>query len=408
MPFDNTSPGDLAFGQRVRNYRRRSGRTRAVLGGMVGRSEGWVKLIETGKLGMPRIPLLLRMADVLGVEDLADLTGIERLSASSYTKAAHDGLPAVRQALTRYRLGPSIGEPLTASELVQRVAQAWQHWHAGGEHRTRMAVLLPDLLGDLQQAVRELDGRQRRDALAALAETYHLAQLYLSFQPAAELVMLTGDRAMAAAQDADNPHAIASAAWYMNHVFRDAGEQHEARLELAVHAADLLHPEAGPEDAARWGMLQLAGALSFARVGQKGHAWRFWDRADQTARSLGDHYSHPYLIFGRGMVDAYAITMNIDLAEPSKALDVAASLDVDAMPSATRRSFHRIETARAYSIQGEQVAVVHLLKRAYEDSPETARFNSFTRSAAADLAASNNQVIARDARDLARKLGVPA
>jgi hypothetical protein len=49
--------------------------------------------------------------------------------------------------------------------------------------------------------------------------------------------MLTGDRAMTAAQDADGPRAIAAAAWYVNHVHRDAGEASEARVEPAEQAA---------------------------------------------------------------------------------------------------------------------------------------------------------------------------
>ncbi|UGY92170.1 hypothetical protein [Streptomyces gobiensis] len=77
------------------------------------------------------------------------------------------------------------------------------------------------------------------------------------------------------------------------------------------------------------------------------------------------------------------------------------------MPSATRRSFHMIESARAYSLQGEQVAVVHLLKKALEISPETARFNLFARGTVAELAESDNAAIRDDVLYLRNKLGVP-
>lgn len=405
MPVDDTAT-PLTFGARVRQYRERAGMTRAVLGGLVGRSAEWVKSIECGRTQMPRLALLLRLADILSVRDLASLTGNERLAAATYTKGSHDALPAVRHALTTYRLGESLDEPPAVDELERRVREAWGHWHAGGDHRTRIAVTVPDLLADLQAAPRALTGGERRRALIALAQVYHLAQLFLSFQPAAELVMLTGDRAMAAAQDADDPYAIAGAAWYMNHVFRDAGERHDARVDLAMHAADLLRPDAGPEDAARWGLLQLAAALSFAKVGRKGDAWRYWDRADDAARRLGDGYTHPWLVFGQGMVDAYAITMHIDLAEPARAIEVAGALDLTGMPSATRRSFHAIETARAYSARAEPLAVVHLLKDAVKTSPETVRYNLFARGAVSDLAAEGNVMIRRDVAALADRIGV--
>jgi len=408
MPEHTDIPTTATFGQRVRRARERAGLTRPVLGGLVGRSAEWVKFVESGRLQMPRLPLLLRLADVLGIEDLAELTGEERLSAATYTKAAHDALPAVKAALTTYHFNGAEDEPDSADELAERVRQAWQLWHGFGDHRTRIAMLLPDLLADCQHAARGLDGRDRRRALAALASTYHLTQLYLSFQPAPELVMLTGDRSMTAAQDADDPHAVAAAAWYMNHVFRDAGERHEARVDLAMKAADLLTPDRGPEDLARWGLLHLAAALSYAKVGRRGDAERYWDRADDAARRLGDSYAHPWLIFGRGMVDAYAITMNTDLMRSGPAVDVATHIDLAPMPSATRRSFHLLESARAYRLQGESVAVVHLLRKAYEASPETVRFNLFARPAVSELAIGDNAMIRDDARQLAHQLGVPA
>lgn len=396
------------FGQRVRRARERAGLTRPVLGGLVGRSSEWVKFIETGRLHMPRLPLLLRLADVLGVEDLAELTGEERLTAATYSKAAHEALPAVKAALTTYHFNGADEEPESAAELAARVRQAWQLWHGEGDHRTRIAMLLPDLLTDCQHAARALEGNDRRRALVALAETYHLAQLYLSFQPAPELVMLTGDRSMTAAQDADSPHGIAVAAWYMNHVFRDAGERHEARVDLSMKAADLLTPERSPEDLARWGLLHLAAALSYAKVGRRGDAERYWDRAGDAAKRLGKGYAHPWLIFGKGMVDAYAITMNADLVRSGPAIDAATHIDLAPMQSATRRSFHLVESARAYRLQGEDVAVVHLLKKAYEESAETVRFNLFARPTVAELATGNNVMIRDDARYLAQQLGVPA
>ncbi|MFE9246153.1 helix-turn-helix domain-containing protein [Nocardiopsis sp. NPDC006938] len=392
----------------MQHYRTRNGQTRAVLGGLVGRSAEWVKAIETGRLKVPRLPLLLRLAEVLRIDDLAVLTGEERLSATTFTRDTHEALPKIRDALTTYRLTLPDREPPTAQRLEDRVRQAWQLWHANPDHRTQVSRVLPGLLADLQTTARVVEGNERRRILAAMAQTYHLAQLYLSFQPAQELVTLTGDRAMAAAQDADDPHAIAVASWYMNHVFRDAGERHEARVDLAMNAADLLRPENGTEDLARWGLLQLAAALSFAKVGRSGDAWRFWDQADRAARRLGDHYAHPFLIFGRSMVDAYAVTINVDLFKSGTAVRTAGIIDLAAIPSATRRSFHIIESARAHSLQGEEVAVVHLLAKAFEESPETARYNRFTRATVMDLSVSGGGMIREDAQRLARKIGVPA
>lgn len=106
------------FGQRVRRARERNGQSRAVVGGLVGRSAEWVKAVECGRLRTPRLSLLLRLADVLGVNDLADLTGDDRVTVATYAKTAHPSLSAVRAALSSYRLSGSDEEPDEAEELA--------------------------------------------------------------------------------------------------------------------------------------------------------------------------------------------------------------------------------------------------------------------------------------------------
>lgn len=385
--------------------RDRAGLTRPVAGGLAGRSAEWVKGIETGTIGMPRLPMLMRLATIYEC-DIADLTGDDRIAAATYTKAAHAELPAIKRALTTYRLTPTDAEPEPAAALTARIRQAWKLWHGTGDHRSRVASLLPDLLADTQHSARVLDGADRRRALVAQAQAYHLAQLFLSFQPAPDLVMLTGDRSMTAAQDADSPRAMAGAAWYMNHFYRDANEAAEARVELAEQASALLRQD-DEEDLARWGLLQLAVALSYAKIGREGQAWRYWDRAHEAARRLGPDYAHPWLIFGQGVVDAYALTMHNDLMQPGKALAVAEALDVSRIPSATRRSYHLIETARAHGMRDEGVAAVALLQKAHRESPETIRFNMHTRMVLPELAKTGPRMVREDAHTLALELGVP-
>jgi transcriptional regulator with XRE-family HTH domain len=50
----------LKVGQRIHYFRTRAGMTRAVLGGLVGRSAERVKAVESGRLLTPRLPLLVR------------------------------------------------------------------------------------------------------------------------------------------------------------------------------------------------------------------------------------------------------------------------------------------------------------------------------------------------------------
>lgn len=56
-------------GERIKHFRTRVGMSRPVLGGLVGRSAEWVKAVETGRLQVPRLPMLLRIARALNVSD---------------------------------------------------------------------------------------------------------------------------------------------------------------------------------------------------------------------------------------------------------------------------------------------------------------------------------------------------
>ncbi|MFD7093408.1 helix-turn-helix domain-containing protein [Streptomyces xanthophaeus] len=394
------------FAHRARAARDHAGLTRPVAGGLVGRSAEWVKGIETGAIGMPRLPMLIRMATVYEC-DIADLTGDERIAAATYTKAIHAALPAVKKALTSYQLAPTDTEPESAEVLAARVRQAWKVWHGEGTHRTGIAALLPDLLTDAQHSARALDGADRRRALAVQAQVYHLTQLFLAFQPEPELITMVGDRAMAAAQDADSPRAIAGAAWYMNHIYRDGNTAAEARIDLAEQAGALLRQD-DPDTVARRGLLHLATALSHAKTGRNGLAWRSWDQAAKAAARLGEGYAHPWLIFGEGIVNAYAVTIHLSLVQPGKAVDAADALDLSGVPSATRRAGHLIEAARAHGMQSGGVAAVALLGKAFRTSPETVRYSTHARMVLPEYAKAGPRTVRDDARELALELGLSA
>jgi hypothetical protein len=394
---------DAPFSERLQYYRTRAGRSRAVVGGLVGRSAEWVKALETSKIGMPRLPMLVRLAEVLDIENLADLTGDQRMSRATYTKHAHEDLDSIRDALHSYPVTTS-DRPVPADVLAGRVQQAWRAWHTSRYERGAVAGLLPGLLADARVSARRLEGEERREAARQLAQVYHIAQLYASHQPVPELVYMTGDRAMHAAQDADDPVAMAGAAWYLNHVWRDAGEAAEAREELARDVAGLLRPAEDEQDRALYALMHLAIALSHAKLGKEGDAWRHHDEADRAARSLGAGYAHPWLMIGPGMVSHYAVTIHLDLQKPGLARQAARRIDPAAIPSRTRQSRYLVEVARAYHREGDDVAAVHLMQKADKLSGDTFAFSLFARSIVADLLPDPPAAVAEDVRELARTL----
>ena len=114
----------LPVGQRIKLLRERRGLSRAVVAGLCGRSESWLKKIEQGTRQAVRLPTLLRLAEVLRINDLTELTG-QQLPRAVYGKPTHEATPTVQQALTSYSLsatagGEKVGPPST-SELRARI-----------------------------------------------------------------------------------------------------------------------------------------------------------------------------------------------------------------------------------------------------------------------------------------------
>jgi hypothetical protein len=89
--------------------------TRDVLGGLVGKSGSWVKAVETDRLQPPRLPTLLRIAEVLRVRDLAELTGDQSMPIRMFTGPGHAALPQVRAGR------PIPGSPLLATAPIHAV-----------------------------------------------------------------------------------------------------------------------------------------------------------------------------------------------------------------------------------------------------------------------------------------------
>jgi transcriptional regulator with XRE-family HTH domain len=97
----------LVFGQRLQVLRTRKGMTRDQLGGLLGKSGSWVKGIETGRLKTPKLDTILRIAELLRVRDLSDLTGDQSVHVDLFVGPGHPRLGAVKAAVDAFPLTTS-------------------------------------------------------------------------------------------------------------------------------------------------------------------------------------------------------------------------------------------------------------------------------------------------------------
>ncbi|GAA4607525.1 transcriptional regulator with XRE-family HTH domain [Actinoplanes octamycinicus] len=403
----------LAFGQRLQLLRTRRGLTRDQLGGLVGRSGSWVKGIETGRLKMPKLQLILALAEALRVRDLSDLTGDQSLHVDLFIGPGHPRLAAVKAAVDAYPVATAQEAPPIA-HIRARLARAWSARHSAPNHREVIGALLPELIRDAQVAGRQADaGPARRAAQAVLSEVYSLAQFFVAYQPDAALLWRVAERSLIAAQESEDPYAIGVAAWLAAQARRDAGHYDAAdavNLETLAYLKPLLE-DAAPRVLAITGALTAEAGYTAARRGETGTAWRHWDKAREMADrldALEPGYYDPVTSFSRAIMGAHAVTVAVELRQGGESVRQSAAADAVIIPSRPRRARHRIEEARGYQLDGQPDVALATLEKAHEAAPETIKYNGFAKRIVLEEAESKTPGRRRRASELAVKIGLLA
>lgn len=401
---------DLSVGERIKVLRESRGMSRATLAQFCERGPDWLKKIESGERELRSHTLLLRLAAALQLSDLSTITGTESGPAAPVPlgRLNHPTMPDIWAAVMQRTLSPHGGTPTDVAILQGRVDQSWRLWHTSGHNRTEVGALLPTLIRDAEAAVRALDGEQRRAALVALSDVYRLTGQATAYVAPAELAWVVADRALSAAQDADQPAAIAAAAWNMGNILRETSYPEDA-LRVVNEAADLIRPhlENSPDDwRGVYGALQLHAAVTAAREGREGDAWNYWDRGDQVAKSLPADYVHPSTVFGRANVDFHAVSVATDLRKSQKALGLADDIDPDVMPSRERRARLWVEVARGHLQRGDRTAALHVMQMALRIGVETVSYTPSARTAAAELWRHAPRSMRAETSQLAEAVGI--
>ena len=401
----------LAFGQRMQILRQRRGWNRDQFGALIGHTGDWVKKVETGRMQAPRLEDALRIAEMLRVRDLSELTG-HPVHVPLFTGPGHPRLPAVKAAIDAFPLSLS-GEAPPAAHIAARLARAWSARHKAANHREVIGKLLPELIRDAQLAVRQAGtSADRRAAQACLAEVYSLSQFFIAYQPDAGLLWRVAERGLVAAQESEDPHSIGVAAWLAAQAHRDSGPDHydaadAVNLETLRFLEPLL-PDAPDHLVAIIGALTFEAGYTAARRKETGTAWGYWDKAKAIAAQLPADYYHPVTSFSRSIMGAHAVTVAVELHAGGESVRQAAKADADTINSKPRRARHRIEEARGYQLDGQPDVALATLEKAHEAAPETIKYNGYAKTIVLEEAESKVPARRQRAAELAVKLGLLA
>ncbi|MEU6405891.1 helix-turn-helix domain-containing protein [Streptomyces sp. NPDC046985] len=395
---------DLPIGDRVRHYR--GGRRQDAVAGLVGISPDYLSQIERG-LKVPSLQILYALAQELGVPTAALLS--DQPPADEETGTLPE--TAVGRALLGY--GPArSAEPESASVLRDRVEGAWQSWQTVPGRFTAAAQTLPALVADMEHAVRAAragaDVAQRRAVLQAAADLYCLLRSYLRRIGRVDLATLAADRAMRAAEDADDPLRIAAAQWNLAHVLLAAGQPAEAE-ELALRAAERVAVARMPETerAAMGGALQLVAVVGAARRRRWWEAReRLREHAAPAARVVPDGSNFGWTAFGPTNVAVHAVSIEMEAGETGEALHTADAIDISGLPSREREFTFGLEVAACHSQRRDDAAALLSLLSLEAIAPEDLARTPLARHLVLTVIRRARAMQARQAEHLAERIGL--
>ena len=234
------------IGMRLQAARAANRKTRVVVAGLTGITSDYLYQIECGKK-LPTLTVLTRLAAVLNVPP-SRLLDESQARAGDRTSMTETGT-ALYRALTQ-PVAPY--EPPPVAELHDHIRSAWRIWQTSPYRYSKVSHRLPTLVTDTELSLRhDTSGGERRAAQCCAADLYTLLRTVTKRLGQVDLSLLAADRAIRAADLADDPHRLAAARWNLAHVLL-ADHQTEGAEDVAMQAADAIHPlmKAGDLDAA--------------------------------------------------------------------------------------------------------------------------------------------------------------
>ncbi len=305
-------------------------------------------------------------------------------------------------ALSTVMAKPRAGRLTT---LTREVERAWRLTH--GAVFTELVPLLVELLPRLESAARAAtDPAVREQAYALLAGGYQATAAVLVQLGEIETAWVAADRAIAAAERADDPVLMAAGAFRLTLVFQSDRRHDQAEL-TARTAVDAIAPLVGtgaPEVLSVAGALRLQLAVTAARANDSERAYAELALARELAETLGVDRNDYQLEFGPTNVRLHEIGVAVDIGDAGTALRLAAGVDHRTM-SPERRSRMLIDVARAHLQRRNATGVVRALSEAENTAPEHVRAHRLVKNILYDLVRSEHRADPT-VRRLARRCGI--
>jgi transcriptional regulator with XRE-family HTH domain len=389
-------------GDRVRFYRTAAHQTKTVVAGLVGITPDYLYQIERGQK-LPTIAILAQLAEVLRVEPGNLLSHTPAADRPRATGVAGD---ALYRALTSSPV-PEVVPP-QIDDLRHGVLDAWTIWQTSPHRYSLLTARLPRLIADTETALRVSGAGDRRAAQRYAADLYGLLRTVTKRIGRGDLSLLVADRALRAAEAADDPVRLAAAHWNLTQVLLADGEAERAEA-VAVQAKDSLRTLAASGDAdamALSGSLLLIAAIAAVRGG---NAWTARDRLHEAvslAERVGERNTC-WTAFGPTNVAMYAVSVEVESGEAVEGLRLAEKIDHDRSPSIERRVAFLLDQAKGFGQRRDFASALLVLNTAEREAPEDIRYRPAAHTVLRTVIERGRRSVSAEAIRLAGRVGLP-
>ncbi|PRX98426.1 helix-turn-helix domain-containing protein [Allonocardiopsis opalescens] len=394
--------GTPTIGQNVRAARRFRGVSQAVLAGLIGRSTGWVSMVENGRLHLEKRSDIAAIAEALEVA-ADDILGEPAPGIQARMRPLN--LERLRQILHESSLDDP---PDVSTRPVAVLADEVRSLDSALRDARYEAMMgtLPGVLNEVHVSSVTAPEPDRGEALRLLIRTCALTVIMLRHFSQTDLAWISADRGRQAAARLGDPTWKAAAAFTSAHA-RSSTNKSRA-LMATPKIADELEPHIGDDVFAHqvYGMLRLSAALACQVDRDHDSAKDHAEEAARLAAPLGDD-PDAWELFGRSNVGVWRTSLAVEAEDPGKALEYAAEVDLRSLASNNRRAALAMEKARAFSMLSRAPQAVAELRRAERLSSAQLRNEPLMRELVASLLEQSlTTAVGRELRGIAWRMGV--
>jgi len=340
-----------------------------------------------------------------GITPWSNTGDLERTSGASMPVQVQ----RIRDRLMRYASidGIPTGEPVPLGTLRSNVTNAWRAFQEADY--SSLASQLPVLIDSSNLVEQACEPSACSRAGELLSETLQLTAIPLLKQGDSNLGWVAADRSMLAAERAENPLTVASAARILAYALLGARHFDKAK-DLCLRVADHLEQESrlgSPGALSAYGALVLKAVMAAAMQDDRATTTELLKTARRTADRLGHDGNHLWTAFGPTNVAVHSVSAAVALGDAGVATQEATRVHLDRLPVLERRAHHLIDLSRAFGQRSKNDQSLSSLLEAEQLAPEEVRVSPEARALVAELLHRNVRRVP-ELRALARRVQVAA